>query len=351
MVLGASGVLAAGAATAAYAATTANAAAVHAPAWHTILSLPDGKTPSNAVETVVATGKTSGWAFLSSSAVAYERSGATAWKKVALPERGGAVNVAGATSPGNVWAAYHTASGTHLDRWNGHRWTTVKSFGGQITGLSVLSPNDVWVFGVLTKSNGGVFHFNGRSWTQVSSIEQGGYAVNDRNVWAYSGTKIAHYDGRRWTQTDVAGLFPAKTPGEYTSPVLTGIIALAPSNVYAIGEGPYGPHSASGVILHYNGHTWSKAAGGGFISRVGQQVASDGKGGLWIPAENVAGPNLLFRYSAGKVTIVYLPTTTNWPTSSNSVSRIPGTTEILSGGAVVNVNNPAVNRSVVFQYS
>ena len=188
LVLGASGVLVAGMATAAYAATTANAAVAHTPTWHTILSVPDGKTPSNTVKTVVATGRTSGWAFLSSSPVAYERIASTAWKKVRLPEKGGAVSVAQASSPNNVWAAYHTATGTHLDRWNGRKWTTVKSFGGQINGISVLSPSDVWVFGVLTKSNGGVFHFNGRTWTQVSSIEQGGYAINDRNVWAFAGT-------------------------------------------------------------------------------------------------------------------------------------------------------------------
>ncbi len=128
MVLAASGVLAAGAATTA---TTANAAVAHTPAWHTILSLPGGKT----VETVVATGRTSGWAFLASTTVAYERYGATTWKKVALPEKGGTVNVAQASAPSNVWAAYRTAGGTHLDRWNGHRWTTVKSFPGQVTAL------------------------------------------------------------------------------------------------------------------------------------------------------------------------------------------------------------------------
>ena len=351
LVLGASGVLVAGMATAAYAATTANAAVAHTPTWHTILSVPDGKTPSNTVKTVVATGRTSGWAFLSSSPVAYERIASTAWKKVRLPEKGGAVSVAQASSPNNVWAAYHTATGTHLDRWNGRKWTTVKSFGGQINGISVLSPSDVWVFGVLTKSNGGVFHFNGRTWTQVSSIEQGGYAINDRNVWAFAGTKIAHFDGKRWTQTDVAGLFPAKTPGEYTSPVLTGIIAIASNNVYAIGDGPLGPHAGNGVILHYNGHACSRVGVGGFISPVGQQVTPDGTGGLWVPAQNPEGPNRLFHYAAGKVTLLFLPGSTGLPTSSNSVSRIPGTTEVISGGTAFNATNSAANRSVVLQYS
>jgi len=355
MVLGASGVLAASVATAAYAATTANAAVAHTPSWHTILSLPGGKAPSNTVETVVATGKTSGWAFLSNSTVAYERTGSTAWKKVALPERGGTVNVAQATSPSNVWAAYRSSQGTHLDRWNGRTWTTVKSFPGQVTALSVLSSNDVWVFGGLinktTKLPQGVFHFNGRSWTQVTAAFQGGSAVSDRNVWADTGTTIAHFDGRKWTQVNVAGLFPAKTPGEYTSPVLTGIIALAANNVYAIGDGPLGPHIGNGVILHYNGHAWSRVGVGGFISSVGQQAAPDGTGGLWIPAQNPEGPNRLFHYAAGKVTLLFLPGSTGLPTASNSVSRIPGTAEAITGGTAFTAANSAANRAVVLQYS
>lgn len=360
IVLGMSGMLTAGLFATAYGATAANAATVaaqaHGPSWHTILSLPDGKTPSNTVETVIATGRTTGWAFLSSSPVAYERTGNTSWRTVALPERGGAVSVAGASSSGNVWAAYRTASGgTHLDHWNGRRWTTVKSFPGQVTGISVLGPNDVWVFGgqtnKATKAPQGVFHFNGRGWTQVSSAWQGGYALSDGNVWTYSGTTTGHFNGRKWTETNVAKLFPARTVAETTNPMVTGIIALSPDNVYASGEGPIGAHIANGVILHFNGRTWSKAAGGGFLSSDGQPMASDGHGGLYLPAGNVEGPSLLFHYSAGQVTRVKLPGGGTLPTSSESVSQVPGTAEVLSGGSIYHATNAALNRSVVFQLS
>ena len=63
------------------------------PAWHTILSVPNG-TKANQVDTVVATGNTSGWAFLNDGQHGYERTSATAWKKVAFPGSDGAVNVA-----------------------------------------------------------------------------------------------------------------------------------------------------------------------------------------------------------------------------------------------------------------
>jgi hypothetical protein len=360
---GAAGMLAVGllstavTATAANAATTADAAAAqaHGPSWHTILSLPDGKAEGNAVDTVVATGKTTGWAFLASGPVAYERIGNMVWKAVAFPGKGGAVNVAGATSPNNVWAAYRTAGGTQLDHWNGKKWSVIKSFPGQITGLSVLGPNDVWVFGGLANKTArapqGVFHFNGRDWIEVTSSPSGGAARTDRDVWAYSGTTVEHFNGSRWTAANLAKLFPAPTPAETTKPQLTGIIALAPNNVYAVGEGPLGAHIANGVVFHYNGRAWTRVAEGGFISTTGQQIASDGEGGLYLSAQNVEGPNLLFHYSAGKVASVALPSSTGFQSGSDSVSQIPGTAEVLSGGSTYNPGNPATNRSVVFQFS
>jgi hypothetical protein len=347
--LGVTGILAAALVPTASAATASQAPAA-APSWHTVFSLPN----NNEVRTVVATGRTSGWAFMPSGTVAYERTGYTTWEKVALPEPGGAVNIAEATSPSDVWAADYTTSGTYVDRWDGRSWARVKGFWGQVTGLSVLAPDDVWVFGgLINRATGhpqGVFHFDGRGWTQVSSAFEGGYALNDRNVWTYSGTNIGHYNGRTWTEVNVAGLFPAKTPGEFTSPVLTGIVALAPDDVYATGNGPLGPHIANGVILHFDGRTWSRAARGGFISGIGQQLATDGQGGLWLSAENVEGPPQLFHYAVGQVIRVLLPGSTGSLTGSYSVSRIPGTTEVLSGGVISNSSN-STSRAVVFQSS
>ncbi len=352
----AAGLLAAGllAAPASALATLAASARIHGASWHTVLSRPDGATPSNAVETVVATGKTSGWAFLASGA-AYHRTGRSRWTATALRERGGAVNVAAAATPDDVWAAYRMADRTHLDRWNGRKWATVKAFPGRLTALSVLGPHDVWAFGGLTSPAGqepaGVFHFNGRRWTEVSATLRGGSALSDRNVWAYRGTTIAHYDGSRWSETDVAALFPARPAGPATRSALTGIVAAGPHDVDAAGAGPTGPHGANGVILHYNGHAWRTAADGPFASAGGQQLTADGTGGLWLPAASATGIPLLFRYSGDRVTVVTLPSPTGWPPAVNSVSRIPGTGEVLSGGVLDDPGNPAVNRSVVFQYS
>ncbi len=84
----------------------ASAATPHAPSWHPVLSVRGG----GVTEAVVATGKTTGWAFVSNGA-AYQRMGATAWKKVAFPGTNGYVNAAAASSPSNVWAAFRSSTG------------------------------------------------------------------------------------------------------------------------------------------------------------------------------------------------------------------------------------------------
>jgi hypothetical protein len=352
VVLGAGGMLAVGllstAATAASAATNANAAVAqaHGPSWRTVLSVANG-TKTGLFDTVVATGKTSGWAFRSDG-TAYTRTGAATWRKVAFPGQGGAVNVAGASSPSNVWAAYDTASGTRLYHWSGRTWTLAKSFphGGSLTALSVLGPSDVWAFGG-TGSTGtdGVFHFNGRTWTEVSKTPQGGNALSDGAVWAYSGTQLEFFNGRRWTAANVAKLLPSGA-------TLAGVIALAPNNVYATaGTNNPGRGVVELTVLHFNGRTWSKAAAAsGIYTDSGRSLVSDGQGGLWLVGEtsgvsegNPESSLHLLRYSAGRLTTVTVPST-----GVTAVSRVPGTAEELASGEQYGTGN---GNSVVLQYS
>jgi hypothetical protein len=331
MVLSAGGAIAAAVLSGAQA---ASAATPHAPSWHPVLSVPGG----GVAEAVVATGKTTGWAFLGNGA-AYQRTGATAWKKVAFPGRNGYVNAAAASSPSNVWAAFRPAAGgdgSQVDRWNGRNWAVVKSFPGSVTSLSVLGPDDVWAFGGASYGEG-VFHFNGRSWAEVSSTLSGGSAASDRDVWAYSGTQLAHYDGRKWTETSVAGLFPASTGGR-VAPSLTGVLALAPGDVFAIGVGWADEGGGPAVVLHFNGHRWSLAAAGPAFIIGTHSLASDGKGGLWMTAGTHQNFEVLLHYSAGHLVNANEP--------FMSVASIPGTAEALGGDATGVATTP-----VVYQYS
>ncbi len=307
------------------------ASAATAPSWHPVLSVPGG----GVTQAVVATGKASGWAFLRNGA-AYQRVSATAWKKVAFPGTNGYVTAAAASSPSSVWAAFRPAAGgSQVDRWNGRQWSVVKSFTGSVTSLSVLGPNDVWVFGGASYGQG-VFHFNGRGWAEVSSTLSGGSATSDRDVWAYSGTRLAHYDGRKWTETSVAGLFPAGSGR--SAPALTGVLALAPGNVFATGVGWAGAGGGAAVVLHFNGHAWSRAAAGPTVISSAVTLASDGRGGLWMTSDTHQNYQVLLHYSAGRLVNANEP--------FMSVAAIPGTAEALGGNA-----SPVATAPTVYQYS
>lgn len=328
-------VLGTGGAVAAALLSGAQAASAATPSWQPVLSVAGGGTAT----TVVATGKTTGWAFMESGA-AYERTGATTWKQVTFPGSNGYVNAAAASSPSDVWAAFRPAAGgpgSQVDHWNGRQWSVVKSFPGSVTNLSVLGPRDVWAFGGANYGQG-VFHFNGRSWAEVSSTLSGGSAISDRNVWAYSGTQVAHYNGHQWTETNVAGLFPPSTGGT-VAPALTSILALAPNNVFAAGVGWGGTGGASGgpaVVLHFNGHAWSLAAAGPVVLGPGS-LASDGRGGLWMTSDTHQNYMVLLHYSGGQIVDANEP--------FSSVAAIPGTAEALGADA------SPVATAQVYQYS
>jgi hypothetical protein len=331
--------------------TTAASAAVAAPSAHAPTWQPVGNAAINAahgISAVVATGRTSGWAFAGS--VAYERTGVTAWKEVAFPGRDGEVTVAGATAPSDVWAFDNTPFGSAAFTWNGTKWSTVKTFRGWVGGVSVLARSDVWVFGApYPDGQTGVWHYNGRAWSQVAKNLYGGSALSDRNVWAYSGTKIAHFNGTRWTTVNVAELLPAKSKGGLrTLPHVDDVIALSADDVYALGVGNDRATDGPLVVLRYDGRAWSKIAEDRLPNSA--QASPDGTGGLWVAA-TYAGARYMLHYSDGRLSKVALPGDAAQPTNVLSLARIPGTTEQLAGGWVPAADGRPLTYGVILQYS
>ncbi|MGH3245232.1 MAG: hypothetical protein ACRDOI_03345 [Trebonia sp.] len=353
LVLGASGLLAAGLAT-----TTTAANAATGPAWHRVLSVANNPVSSPydgsyvRFDAVVATGKTTGWAFRSDSTVAYERVGATAWKQVAFPGGTGTVEAAAATSPSSVWAAYDFSGGSQIDHWNGRRWSVVKTFSAGVTGISPLGANDVWVYGGVRGDGTGVWHFDGRTWTEVSGTVQGGSALNDRNVWAYDYTNntVDHFNGRTWTATSMAKLLPP--PPQVHPAQVTGVLALSSSNVYATAVTSYTQMLGGPLeLLHYNGHGWSKIATN-FSGNREQRMVPDGRGGLWLAdATEVSGQRTILHYTGGRLTEVQIPASASLPVLPFSLSVFPGTGELLVGGVQYATPNASKTNSVVEQYS
>jgi hypothetical protein len=352
---------AAGAAMVALAAPAASAAPA-SPTWHVVKSV---KTNQGVFTEVVATGKTSGWAFggqfsTLSADTAWRRSSATWTQDKAFPgKKNETVVTAGANSPSDVWAFASQINGvSRVLHYNGKAWSVAKTFGAQIGGASVAGKNDIWVFGAdfFGMPALGAWHFNGHTWKLTGKGLQGGSALSATNAWAFSGTKVYHYNGSKWAGTNLKSLLPAKQ--QLNFPAVTGIIALSATNVYAIGNGNLQDEGGPTVILHFNGAGWKKVAsspkfGYGSMSTGGsQQISTDGKGGLWLPYPGVDGQkSFMLHFAGGKLTPVALPGNP-LAISVVSVSRIPGTGAQLASGSTFKAAQPGVNQvAVILQFS
>jgi hypothetical protein len=313
---------------------------------------------------VVATGKTSGWAFggqfsTINNDTAWRRTGSTWTLDKAFPgKKNETVVTAGANSPSDVWAFASQPNGvSRVLHYNGKAWSVANTFGAPIGGASVAGKNDIWVFGAASFGQPalGAWHYNGHSWKRTGLGLQGGSALSATNAWAFSGTRVYHYNGSKWAGVNLKSLLPAKQ--QLNGPSVTGIIALSKSNVYAIGNGNREDEGGPMVILHFNGAGWKKVAssvnyGYGSVSTGGsQQISTDGKGGLWLPFPGVdSQKSFMLHYAAGKLTSVALPGNPR-AISVVSVSRIPGTGTQLASGSTFKATQPGTNQAaIILQY-
>jgi hypothetical protein len=309
------------------------------PTWQIVKRVATG--PFGGFTAVIAVGRNGGWAFDAGPVpTAWERTGSnpSTWTQVPFPGLANeTVIAAAATSAADVWAFTSGLGGpSRVLRWNGLDWTVQRSFPQTITGAAVLSASDAWVFG---ESYGagpalGTWHYNGLTWSRVRSGHglADGSALSADDIWAFGGTDVAHWNGHAWSRTSVARLLPAKQL--LNGPAVVGVDALSPDNVYAVGSGNLEDEGGPTVILHYNGHSWSKVAGGyfGVGTQPIQQVSSDGQGGLWLPMPGYGGQqSYLVHYSDGRLTEATLPGGP-YRIDVGTVALIPGTTELLAGG-------------------
>jgi hypothetical protein len=152
----------------------------------------------------------------------------------------------------------------------------------------------------------------------------------------------------------VARLLPAAQRTHLNDPAVTGVFAVSKNSVYATGNGNQEDDGGPMVLLHWNGRTWSKVAGGlfGFDVQPVQTIASDGHGGLWIPMGGPEGGSdaHLLHYSGGRLTTAAVP---GGPSRTRvaTVARIPGTSEVLAGGFTRAAGNAGLNSTgVLLEY-
>ena len=140
-----------------------------------------------------------------------------------------------------------------------------------LNGVAAITANDVWAVGDYTKPDGALLtlaeHWDGSAWSIVPTpnLHIGGTflesvssdATND--VWAVGASErvrssyntfVEHWDGTQWNIIS--------SPNVGTNDVLYGVAALAPDNVWAVGEYNNGDNV---LIEHWDGTQWSVVPG------------------------------------------------------------------------------------------
>jgi hypothetical protein len=181
-------------------------------------------------------------------------------------------------SAGEAWAvggSGETDAPTQvlLERWDGNAWTSEEgpNPGSETNELLAVDadasePNDVWAVGRTASGFGDdplVLRYDGTAWTEqtlpadVGGILTGVAAVAPDDVWAvgYEGDPTAslnraialHWDGVAWTSVDLG-----RSIGVGAS-LLSGVSATAPNDVWGVGT----LHSQP-LIIHFDGDTWER---------------------------------------------------------------------------------------------
>jgi hypothetical protein len=294
---------------------------------------------------ITASSLSHAWAFEglqagTSKPIEWSLSGST-WTKVSFPGHSREeVTAAGSTSASDAWTITSNGSKSRALRWNGSGWTATGSFNADLGNVTVISPTDVWAFDSLFSGPGGAWHYNGHSWSPDGSGLFGGSALSSHSVWAFGATKVAHWNGHAWSRTSVKSLLPPDS--ELNVSGLTGIYAQSSNSVWATGSGFTMDEGGPTVLLHYNGHNWSRVAEVGSDDEVAQSVIPDGHGGLWIPVPSSEGrPFVLLHYSGGHLRTTALPVSGN-KLNVLDLAAVPHSTSAFGAGFTHQAGNPGL---------
>jgi len=182
-----------------------------------------------------------------------------------------------------------------------------------LTGIWGSSETDIFAVGY----NGKILHYNGTNW----SFQDSGTINYLYGVWGSSATNvfavgdsstIVHYNGTNWhPETGI--------PTGY----LHGVWGNTASDVFAVGAGIY----YWGIILHYNGATWSTNQPSASLSEFYGVWGNSGTNVFAVGIDYDYGTGIIFRYNGTSWSPMTIPTGTNylygvWGSSATDVFAV-----------------------------
>jgi hypothetical protein len=193
--------------------------------------------------------------------------------QVTITSLAGSLAAVSAGSATDAWAVGQTRTTKTLAlHWNGTNWAqaltpTPGAFGSQLSGVTEISPANVWAVGSANTSSGSktlALHWNGKKWDRVLTPSPGisdlaGIsAVSATDIWAVGSggtttretTLVLHWDGRTWTHV------PSPTPpGQVIA--LFAVSAVSATDVWAVGR-DLTKTIGKALVLHWNGTAWTQ---------------------------------------------------------------------------------------------
>jgi hypothetical protein len=173
---------------------------------------------------------------------------------------------------------------SQFEHWNGTQWSIVPSPNANkpnnfVLSMASVATNDVWAVGKALSSGIGlplIERWNGTSWQVAANPALPGVSDSALNavaripgtaqLWAigytlkgprpaYNQPLIERWDGSAWQV--VAG--PALPSGAFGGE-LRGVVALSPTDAWAVGDYTASNHTIRTLIMHWNGTAWQMAA-------------------------------------------------------------------------------------------
>jgi hypothetical protein len=201
------------------------------------------------------------------------------WEIVPSPSMGGQANSlssVAAAADNDIWAvgwAFNQslfAYRTLIERWDGTRWSLVRSPNATsgynlLNGVAVVAPNDVWTVG--QAANGSTYktlveHWNGVAWSIVpspnvtgsSNILEAISVVAANDIWAVGYSIDSNFNNHSLTMHWNGTIWSIVTSPTVNEDILFGVDAIASNDVWAVGRSQ---QEARTLTLHWNGSAWS----------------------------------------------------------------------------------------------
>ena len=253
--------------------------------------------PSGQFYSVIAGPGSSAWAIGdvisgSSSQPLIEHWNGTAWSPVSIPSIPGAyISDATAGPGGTAWAVGSADTGTLVLHWDGTAWSIVPSpspdENASLDSVVAESNGTAWAEGFCSTCGGVnnilLLHWNGTAWTRVPAdswfIASALAAGADGVTWAV-GDQIFRWNGTVWTQVPTALVTISGNT------FLSGVSAAPGGRAWAVGSYCYLCSSSAlsqernqTVVLHWDGAQWSQVPSPSPAGNAGLNSVSTGAGG------------------------------------------------------------------------